>query len=76
METDCNPEREPREEEMEETDRRDGSGPGGGPYLGVLGRTARRGYLQAAVGSLDHEVEGVILGHHGGRRACPLGCHR
>lgn len=46
------------------------------PYLRVLGRTAGRGYLQAAVRPLDREVEGVILGHHGGCRACSLGCHR
>jgi hypothetical protein len=46
------------------------------PYLGVLGRAAARGHLQAAVGPLDREVEGVILGHHGGCRACSLGCHR
>ena len=45
-------------------------------YLGVLGWTAGRGYLQATVRSLDREVEGVILGYHGGCRACPLGCHR
>ena len=46
------------------------------PYLGVLGWTAGRGYLQATVRSLDREVEGIILGYHGGCRPCPLGCHR
>lgn len=67
--------REPTEEAMEtETD--DRRRPGGGPYLGVLGRTAGWGHLQAAVCSLNREVEGVILGYHGGSRACPLGCHR
>lgn len=48
----------------------------GRAYLGVLGGRAGRGQLQAAVRPLDAEIEGVILGHHGGRRACPLGCHR
>lgn len=63
--------REPRERDRERPEKSRW-----GPYLSVLGWTAGRGYLQAAVRSLDSEVEGIILGHHGGCRACPLGCHR